>query len=229
MLKKVFKKVGFSTSWSALNKKLSRKNLYEFLDEEFSQIEKDSQVLSIGAGGGVNKLLNHFAQKQNFSVTSFDIDENRNPDIVGDICSYNFEVFYDVIVICEVLEHVHSPHLAVDNLFRTLKNGGKVILSTPFILPIHESPYDYYRYTKYGLSYLFRSFDEIKIKERNSYFEAINVLRVRFPKNKNKVFLSRLLSLIAYINLPVVLLLSYFFSSDAMTTGYVMTAVKPNK
>lgn len=228
-MKKVLKKLGIPTSWAALNKRLSRKNLYEFLGQEFSQIPEGKKVLSVGAGGGVNNLLDRYAQKQGFSVITFDIDENRNPDVIGDICTYKFEKHFDVIVICEVLEHVHSPYLAVRNLFETLTAGGKVILSTPFILPIHESPHDYYRYTKYGLKFLFRDFENVIIKERNSYFEAMNVLRIRFPKGQsrsNMVF-SRFLSILAYINLPFVLLLSYCFPNDTMTTGYVMTAKRP--
>jgi hypothetical protein len=34
---------------------------------------------------------------------------------------------------------------------RILTPGGRILMSVPFIYPLHESPYDYYRYTEYSL------------------------------------------------------------------------------
>lgn len=34
-----------------------------------------------------------------------------------------------------------------------LKKGGYVIIAIPFLYPVHESPYDYYRYTRHGIEY----------------------------------------------------------------------------
>ena len=47
---------------------------------------------------------------------------------------------YDVVVIAEVLEHLHSPHLAVENLRNTLRPNGRLVLTVPFIFPIPEAP-----------------------------------------------------------------------------------------
>ncbi len=52
------------------------------------------------------------------------------------------------------------------------------------MFPIHERPYDYYRFTRYGLVFLLREFAEVRILERNSYFEAIDVLYVRLLQGK---------------------------------------------
>lgn len=129
-----------------LSKIRSRQGLYEFLKIQFGSIQSDQKVLTIGSGGEINKLLYQYAESTGFEVISFDLDSNRSPDLVGDICTYDFgNQKFDVIAICEVLEHVHSPHLAVDQLFNVLNPGGKLILTTPFMLPIHEAPIDYYR------------------------------------------------------------------------------------
>ena len=40
-------------------------------------------------------------------------------------------------------------------MYRILKPGGYVILTTPLFWHLHEEPRDFYRYTKYGLRYLF--------------------------------------------------------------------------
>src|SRR4051794_31184398 len=211
------------------SKVLSRKGLYEFLKGQFAVIKPDETVLTIGASGEVNDLLARYAQQQNFSVASFDIDQKYEPDILGDICTFDFgDRSYDVIVISEVLEHVHSPHLAIGNIHRLLKQGGRLILTVPFIFPIHERPHDYFRYTRYGLEFLLSEFKEVNICERNSWSEAINVLAPRLVVDKNRAsrLVAPLFILGAFVKLPFVMLLGKLVQTDLMTTGYVVTASK---
>lgn len=212
-----------------LSKILSRKGLYPFLNAQFFEIQKDLKVLNIGVGGEISKLLNTYATNNNFRVISFDISEQRNPDILGDICSYDFNgEKFDIVVIAEVLEHLHSPHLAIQNIFSILKDEGKLILTVPFIFPIHERPFDYYRYTRYGLEFLLKDFKYVSIKERNSWAEAINTLSVRLimdPKISSKIF-APLFIVVAFFNLPFVLLLSWLIKSDFITSGYLVSARK---
>jgi 2-polyprenyl-3-methyl-5-hydroxy-6-metoxy-1,4-benzoquinol methylase len=213
-----------------MSKTLSRKGLYEFLSNQYSTIRKGADVLSIGAGGEVNELLQEFAERTGFRVVTFDIDESRGPDVVGDICSYDFGgKRFDLVVASEVLEHLHSPHLGLENIRRILKRGGVLVLSTPFILPIHDRPHDYFRFTRYGLEFLLKDFHNVQIHERNSYFEAIDVLWARlFQTNGHS---TRLLSyviipLVFYLKRPLTAFLGKLVRTDAMTTGYVVTAVR---
>lgn len=124
------------------------------------------------------------------------------------------------------MEHLHSPHLAIDNIKKILSKNGKLILTVPFIFPIHERPYDYYRYTKFGLSFLLQNFSDVVIKERNSWIEAISVLFVRLIMDKN--IMSRIFApfiiILVFINLPFVYLLAKLINTDFITTGYIVTA-----
>ena len=63
-----------------------------------------------------------------------------------------------LICIFEVLEHTKNPISAVNNIYEILDEGGYVLFSSPFIFHIHDEPYDFYRFTKYGLKHLFRDF-----------------------------------------------------------------------
>lgn len=213
-----------------LSKNRSRAGLYEFLNEQYNAIPKESKVLTIGSGGEVNRILFEASVKNKFNVVSMDIDSNRNPDFIGDICIYDFkDEKFDVVVLAEVLEHLYAPHLGIDNIYKILNNNGRLILTTPFILPIHDAPYDYYRFTKYGLQYLLRSFSSITIKERNSYFEAIDVLWVRtlMINTKQSIIASKLIiPLVYFFKRPITKLLSNYLNTDAMTTGYTVLAVK---
>lgn len=63
---------------------------------------------------------------------------------------------FDTILCTEVLEHTQQPFQVMNELARLLKPGGHLILSVPFIYPIHEAPYDHWRFTAYGLAILCR-------------------------------------------------------------------------
>jgi SAM-dependent methyltransferase len=213
-----------------ISKKISRKGIYSFLENEFDQIQAKEKVLNIGAGGDIGLLLKKYAHKNDFQIVSFDIDERTKPDIVGDICTHNFNCkdFFDFIVVCEVLEHVSAPHLAIEQIYTLLKQNGKLILTVPFIFPIHCRPYDYYRFTKYGLKILLKNFKNLNIVERNSWADAIHVLIIRLVKEKKKStkIIAPFLIIFSYLFIPLNLLLSKLISSDFITTGYLVTAKK---
>jgi SAM-dependent methyltransferase len=63
---------------------------------------------------------------------------------------------FDAVVCTEVLEHVPEPGDFLREVFRVITPGGVLLLTTPQTWGLHEEPYDFYRYTKYGLAYLFR-------------------------------------------------------------------------
>ena len=62
---------------------------------------------------------------------------------------------FDVVICEQVLEHVPDPVAAAANLCRLCVPGGKVIVSTPFLIKVHELPelalFDYWRFTPRGL------------------------------------------------------------------------------
>lgn len=58
---------------------------------------------------------------------------------------------YDTVLCSEVLEHVSQPTVALTQMRRVLKPGGRLILSVPFLGRLHEEPHDYFRYTEHGL------------------------------------------------------------------------------
>ena len=78
----------------------------------------------------------------------------------------------DTIISFSVMEHLYNPQGFLDEAFRILKNDGKIILQVPFMWHVHEEPYDYFRYTRYGLKYLFEKagFKNIEIEESTGFW-----------------------------------------------------------
>jgi SAM-dependent methyltransferase len=62
---------------------------------------------------------------------------------------------FDSAICNAVLEHLEEPEQALRECHRVLKPGGVAVYSVPFIWHVHEEPRDFFRYSKYGLRYLF--------------------------------------------------------------------------
>ena len=74
-----------------------------------------------------------------------------------DLCRSSPERQFDVVLCEQVLEHVVDPVAAVKTLFALTRPGGRLVVDTPFMLRIHGSPGDHWRYTKDGMRLLLTS------------------------------------------------------------------------
>lgn len=146
--------------------KITRQSLETFL----SKYASEERVLDIGAGGSAYGKM--FPNR-----VSFDIDPARKPDIVGDAHHMPFsDGEFGMIVCTEVLEHLKDPPRAITEMWRVLKPGGTLLLTTRFVYPIHDSPHDYWRFTKYGLRELFREWDIRELQVETDTFGTVAVL-----------------------------------------------------
>ena len=89
---------------------------------------------------------------------------------------------FDTIVCFEVLDDVPEPGDLFSEINRALKKEGVLILSAPQMWNIHNAPYDYYRYTRYGLQYQAEKhgFEVIKIIGVGGFWGRIAVKLFRF-------------------------------------------------
>jgi SAM-dependent methyltransferase len=61
---------------------------------------------------------------------------------------------FPVILCTEVLEHVADIDSAFAGLRRLVAPGGVVVMTVPFVFPLHMEPYDFRRLTQYGVQRL---------------------------------------------------------------------------
>jgi len=115
------------------------------------------------SGGGAFYKNYLIAKQDNYFILEVDyysqfVQKNltKNQYIIGDVHNkYMFrDDLFDVILLFEVIEHVHNPFRAINNCAKWLKPGGRLIISAPQYWHIHGWPSDYFRYTALGLKEL---------------------------------------------------------------------------
>jgi len=144
-------------------------------DKLIKEYQTDAKTLEVGSFGSPS-YTRFFSNR-----IGIDIRPGRGVDIVASVYDLPFkDGEFDVVLCMSVIEHLEEPLVVIKEMRRVLKNGGKIIISVPFMFPIHEAPNDYWRFTKYGLRYLFRDGWEIeKLVAENDTQETIAVLLQR--------------------------------------------------
>jgi SAM-dependent methyltransferase len=120
-----------------------------------------------------NKEITSYVGLDIESALSYD---NVQPDFYWDGITMPFENnTFDVVLSTEVLEHVLNPDAYLLEVKRVLKPGGVFFFTVPFLMSLHEVPFDYYRYTPYALEEIFKrvGFTNIKIKPMGGYNAAM--------------------------------------------------------
>jgi ubiquinone/menaquinone biosynthesis C-methylase UbiE len=95
---------------------------------------------------------------------------------------------FDHIICTEVIEHVQDPNAFVAELRRVLKSSGTLVATMPFSARVHHEPFDYQRFTSWGLKRLFAEFRDVNITPRGSDLVSIAakliVVAVRLSRPK---------------------------------------------
>ncbi|MFN0315995.1 MAG: class I SAM-dependent methyltransferase [Burkholderiales bacterium] len=100
-----------------------------------------------------------------------------NPAASVDLVGSAYEIptpdeSFDSALCTAALEHLAEPEDALKECLRILKPGGVAVYTVPFFWHIHAAPWDYYRFTKYGLRHLFEKagFEILEIKPLSGFW-----------------------------------------------------------
>lgn len=113
-------------------------------------------MLDVGCGERRYELIFKDSVDAYIGLDWPDVLDRARPDIIGDAMNIPFrDASVDAILATELMEHLSSPQIFLKEVARVLRENGTLILSVPFMEPLHEEPRDYYRFTPYSLRILF--------------------------------------------------------------------------
>lgn len=138
--------------------------------------------------------------------------------------------FFDSALCTAVLEHLEEPELALKECHRVLKPGGVAIYSVPFIWHLHEEPRDFYRFSKYGLKYLFEKtgFEIIEIKALSGFWVTFGQLFVYnlYRFNRSIVKWTHIIDIIGLLIQALAYALDRVDRTERWTWMYMVVAKK---
>lgn len=140
----------------------------------------------------------------------------------------------DTVISLSVMEHLREPQRFLNEANRILKRGGAMVLQVPFMWWVHEAPHDYYRYTQYGLRYMFEKagFADIAVHAQTGFwvmwtlkfnYQTTRLIRGPWPA---RTLMALLLHGMWALNQRVAPILDRYWKSEGETAGYFVVARK---
>jgi SAM-dependent methyltransferase len=155
---------------------LHRPLICDFVSEQAGLLSPGARVLDVGAGTApYRELFSHCSYRTSEWEGSY-FDEGLASDVIGPADDLPLaDGSLDAVVLTEVLEHVGDPGAVLTEMARLLAPGGRLIMTTPFVWPLHMQPHDYFRYTPGGLRTLLepRGFRAIEVRPLGGYFTML--------------------------------------------------------
>ncbi len=151
--------------------------ILEAVEKFARELVAGERVLDAGAGEG--QYREHFANVRYVGVDLAVGDQDWNYARLDAICDLNALPFressFAAALNVVTLEHLRDPQLALSEMARAMRQGGDLLLVAPHEWEVHQSPHDYFRYTRHGLELLLEraGFGEIRVEAVGGYFRLL--------------------------------------------------------
>jgi len=159
-----------------------------------SEVREAASLLSdkhtvLDAGAGEARHRQYFTRGRYIALDAGRGDaawDYSRLDVLGNLESLPFRSHSVDRVLCMVvLEHTRNPRAVLGEFARVLKRGGTLYLVVPLLWEEHQTPHDYFRFTRYGMQYLFEGlpFDVDRLEPMGGLFwvcarRCVNLLSV---------------------------------------------------
>lgn len=226
----------------------------KLLDLQFGSIWRDvskalpqvtGTVLDIGCGAQPFKTLFNPKHVKYIGIDTADSKSNfgyHHEDTLyysGDKLPIE-NAIADFILCTETLEHILKPSELLNEMWRCLNHGGKILLTVPFAARWHFIPFDYWRYTPSSLAYLLSEakFTNIRVYARGNAltvacYKIIGlILPLFFQKNNNKfkAIANKLFGLLLFPCIIATAIIANIITTQTISTddclGYTVLAEK---
>jgi SAM-dependent methyltransferase len=119
------------------------------------------QILHLSAGGSTERF-DHVIEAE---AAVF-----RHTDLVCDVHRLPFEdQVFEAVIALNAFEHYRDPPAAAGEIRRVLRPGGRVLIQTAFLQPLHEPPWHFYNCTRFGLEAWFKDLEIEKLHVSDNF------------------------------------------------------------
>jgi len=149
-----------------------RRTNWRFIEAVAATLPTGADVLDVGAGRGDFKQI-----FTSHAYVGVDIYPYPEIDLAVDLTEINpfNERSFDLVVLANVIEHVYEYRLLVSRCAILLKPGGRLLITVPFLLKLHQEPLDYHRYTHYALIQLAAE-NQLSVERLDAYTNPLALL-----------------------------------------------------
>ena len=150
------------------------------------------RVLDVGCGRKPYEILFNC---QEYVGLEIDTPENREKKVANLFydggCFPVEDASFDWVVCNQAFEHVFKPDKFLSEIARVLKSDGGLLMTVPFVWDEHEQPYDFARYSSFGLKSLLEIHGFIVLEQRKTLadvrilFQLLNAYIYKVTVTKN--------------------------------------------
>ena len=195
----------------------ARKGLHQNVSKLITNL--NGKLLDVGCG---TKPYENICNVDEYIGLEIDDEGNRQhnyADVFYDGKTIPFEdKSFDSILSNQVFEHVFNPNQFLKEINRVTKVGGRFLITVPFVWDEHEQPYDYARYSSFGLKHILaeNGFEIIEHRKSNNGIEVIFQLI-------NDYLYKVIMTENVYFNLLIIILLM----APINMTGLILSKLLP--
>jgi SAM-dependent methyltransferase len=184
----------------------------------FEGVRANAHLISgktLDFGCGSKPYSDFFAHTSNYVGCDIQVSGHNHlsskVDVFYDGSSLPFEdQSFNSVVSFETFEHIFNIDSIVKEIHRVLQPRGQMLITIPFVWEEHEVPYDYARYSTYGIRHILETngFEIVKIERLGDYLDVVSQLMMAYLVGT--VSSEKIRLLLTGIVQPVLLLIKSF-------------------
>ncbi len=195
----------------------ARKGLFENIIPLAKYIK--GKTLDVGCGQKPYEKFFNSTQYIGLEIDTVKNRQNKKADFFYDGFTFPFQdKEFDNIIINQVFEHVFNPDDFLKEVNRVLKPGGVLLMTVPFVWDEHEQPYDYARYSSFGVRSILEKYGFQTIE----YKKSINDIRLIFQLVNDYIY-KKTVTKNVYLNL----LTTFILISPFNILGELLSKILP--
>jgi SAM-dependent methyltransferase len=197
-----------------------RRGLYRGIKRHADKLQ--GRLLDFGCG---RKPYRDLFQVEEYIGVDIEVSghshENEQIDVYYDGKTIPFpNAYFDSLFCSEVFEHVFNLDEIVPEVNRVLKPGALALITVPFVWDEHEVPYDFGRYSAFGIRHVLEKhgFEVLEHEKSTHFIEVLfqlwNLYIHNLVRTRNK-----------FLNIP----LFFIFISPFTIIGIIFTTILPRQ